>query len=285
MSIYKMKKEELVKECQRKLKMKKSECNDKTVIELRKMIRNTPKESINPPSGKVYIHKLRKRCVGKDPVFPDVKNINVTSGSNNKIYGVSIKELSPMYLGPVDEKKIFGKGSLKAEIFENYWQYGKIFKELGHIDDENNVTEKWKQFRDKGYQKRKGDRHPSGTKTNQIRYTDCNGKNWYKYLIAISSHYLGQNMDYIESRKKIYVPVYEYLIKKSNAIQALKQYIREGHSVQILDLDGPDAPKDEQQLVTVKFLKEKINDPNHPFGHGYIVAALLAGITHEQYTM
>jgi len=40
MSIYKMKKEELIKECQRKLKMKKSECSDKTVLELRGLLRD-----------------------------------------------------------------------------------------------------------------------------------------------------------------------------------------------------------------------------------------------------
>lgn len=71
--------------------------------------------------GEVYIHRLRKRGAGTDPVIPNVKNINVTSGSNNKINGAEIKQLSPLTIGPVIEQDIFDHGTLRSANFENYW--------------------------------------------------------------------------------------------------------------------------------------------------------------------
>lgn len=55
-----------------------------------------------------------------------------------------------MYLGPVNEKDIFGIGDQLATVFENYWQYSKIFKELGHIDENGNISQAWYVFRSKG---------------------------------------------------------------------------------------------------------------------------------------
>jgi len=234
--------------------------------------------------GQVYIGKLRNRGGGRDPVIPNVKNINVTSGSNNKINGYSIKNLSPLYIGPVIEKDIFGHGNLVADIFENYWQYGKVFEELGHVDDDGNITRKWREFRSKGYHKKTGDRHPVGTKTNEVKYVDDRGRNWYRYMTPIFGRYLATNMDYIESRKRIYVPVYEYLLENSETFQALQDYVDEGHDVQILDLDGPVDADPDGQRVTKKYLRKKINDPSANFGHGYVAAALLSGIKSEDYT-
>lgn len=163
-------------------------------------------------------------------------------------------------------------------------QYGKVFQELGHIDDQQNPTDTWYQFRNKGYQKIKGNRHPDGTKTNEVRFVDARGHKWYVYLTPVIGHYLGQNMDYITSRKKIYVPVYQHLIAHSDTFKALRDYVDAGNSVQILDYDGPDLQIDQKQLITIDFLKQKINDPTKPFGHGYVIAALLADIDYTMYT-
>ena len=101
----------------------------------------------------VYVgRKARRGVVGdRNPTIPGVLNINATSGSMNKIAAHPAKSFSPMILGPVIESEIFGKGEIRAENFENYWQYGKVFRELGHIDAQNMLSEKWYQFRAKGY--------------------------------------------------------------------------------------------------------------------------------------
>lgn len=223
--------------------------------------------------GKVYISSFQRGKV--QPSVPDTLRINVTSGSMNKIDGFPAKQASPMYLGPI-------RG---AKIFENYWQYSKCFKELGHLTtDGTKTTSKWEQFRKKGFSRDKGDRHPIGTKTNEIIKTEIiNGKrrNLYRYLRPVTSNYEGKMYDYISSRKAVYVPLYSELVEKTDFYKALKKKVDEGQSVLILDYDGP---RDGIMEVTIENLVNKINDPKDPFGHGYVIAALLADITPEEYT-
>lgn len=52
-----------------------------------------------------------------------------------------------------------------------------------------------------------------------------------------------------------------------------------GLDVQILDFDIVEG----SHQVTVDFLRERVNDPDKPFGHGYVLAGLLAGIEPEAY--
>lgn len=230
--------------------------------------------SIIMKRGRVYVGKKSNRTVGaKNPVVNDVKNIDATSGSVNKINGECAKQFSPMFLGPVlhdDENH--------ALIFENYWQYGKIFKQLGHVDKKGNITEKWLRFREKGYAKGKGDRHPVGTKSDEIKFS-ANGKNYYKYYTAISSFYNDEYYDYIESRKKIYAPIYADLVTETDAFIELKKLVDNGCNVQILDYDVLPGSNE----VDVDLLIDRINDPSVPFGHGYVLAGLLLDITPDDY--
>jgi len=228
----------------------------------------------------VYVGKKAQRAVtdSKDPVISGVKNINATSGSMNKINRLLAKSFSPMYLGPVVEKDIFGIDGLIGKCFENYWQYSKLFKEIGHIDKDGVITDEWYKFREYGYNKEKGDRHPKGTKSNEVKYVS-NGKNYYKYYTAISSCYMGHILDYIPSRKLIYAPIYARLVVQTPAFIELKKQVDDGLKVQILYFDVlPGSNK-----ITLEFLKERINDPSVPFGHGNILAGLLAGINPEEY--
>lgn len=226
----------------------------------------------------VYIGSKKKGV--NNPVIEGVKNIDATSGSMNKIDGESATQFSPMYLGPVIEKDIFGKGEKTALIFENYWQYGKVFPELGHVGENGKITKKWLEFREKGYKKAKGDRHPVGTKTDRVKFVDRRGRKWYEYMIPSFARYYGEKMDYITSRKKVYVPAYAYLVRRTEAFKKLKEKVDNGFKVQILDFDGP---KDGSALITVDYLRKKINDPSSPFGHGFVISALLAGIEPEEY--
>lgn len=227
--------------------------------------------------GSVYVGKKGNRA--SDPKIENVKNINATSGSNNLINRIPCTQFSPMYLGPVVEKEIFGTGSKTAVIFENYWQYSKVFEELGHFDEDYYISDTWYKFRDYGFQKRTGDRHPKGTKTDEVKYV-VNGKKYYRYLTAVTSIYMDTEYDYISSRKAIYVPVYTYLVTRTQAFKELKEAVDNGLSVQILDFDVLEGSHD----VTVQFLKERINDPTKPFGHGYVLAALLKNIDIDEFT-
>lgn len=159
------------------------------------------------------------------------------------------------------------------------WQYGKIFQELGHIDGEGHITKTWYDFRSKGYIKNKGDRHPVGTKSDEVKFIDNKGKRHFKYYTAISSMYLNNVLDYITSRKFIYAPIYAWLVLRTPAFTELRDQVSHGKRIQILDFDILPG----SHVVTVEFLLERINDPTTPFGHGYVLAGLLAGIEPSEY--
>ena len=77
---------------------------------------------------------------------------------------------------------------------------------------------------------------------------------------------------------------------RKSAIE-LKKWVAEGNDVMVYDFDGPRFRKDKTDKkgtvttmeITVDNLRKKINDPEFPFGHGYIVAAWLKNILPEEY--
>ena len=201
------------------------------------------------PSGNVFIASMNMR--GKWAVEPSgATKINVTSAqaklSKNR------RDFSPM-------TEVQG-GYKGYWSFENYWQSGKVFED---IPDEK--TKKW---------------WKSLTESKR-RYPKTKGK---KVLYAKFENEV-QQMDYITSRKEIYIPEYFNLIKDREMLSNWKKYIDAGNDVVIYDFDGPRG-KDRELMclpVNLELLKEKINDPIFPFGHGYIIAGYLSGILPDEY--
>lgn len=243
--------------------------------------------TVGTVDSKIHSHVfVGKKCprgvVGaKDPFIEGVKNVNATTGSGNKFDGLSCRDFSPMLLGPVIEEDIFNIESgtgVVATNMELYYQGSKIWKELGHLDEEGNTTDEWRKFRDKNMRLKRAFRRPPSTRSKE--YTiGKNGKKKWKYHTAVSSEYMGERMDYITGRKKIYAIVYTYLVIRTQVYQSLKKYVDKGLSVMILDHDILPG----NHKITVDFLRERINDPKFPFGHGYVLAGLLAGITPDMY--
>jgi len=235
--------------------------------------------------GEVAIARLGGRGKPWPNAPPHFKNINVTSGSMNKAGPYPVKELSPMFLGPINKEIWPLIGNDTALLFENYWQYSKIFPDMKkpHLDSKGNVTKDWRDWRKKGFSERKGHRHPAGTKTNEIMYTDSKGKNRYRYRTAVSSLFDNDYMAYIEARKKVYVPLYYKLITNTKSFQNLKEQVKNGKNFQILDFDAPPTT----EYINVDMLKWAVNQVapfGKSFGHGYIIAAALLGITPQDYT-
>lgn len=224
---------------------------------------------------------------GLNPSFIDFINYDATSASMQKFYGRHIKlDFSPMYLGPVKTKD----GT--ALIFENFWQYIKVYEELGHIDKDN-VSDKFEKFRNKGFSLTKGNRRPPEIKTkeykkdNEGNYIIKNGQRCVKYLIPQFTFFEGKKYTYIQARK-IYVKKYAKLVSQTQSFKILKERVEHGTNIQILDYDGPEdgdiedddyCIKQKSHVVSLKLLKDKANDATSPFGHGYVLAALLADYT------
>ena len=143
--------------------------------------------------------------------------------------------------------------------FENYWQSLKVFQDIPFETSSS-------YFRQLSEPKR--------------RYPKSKGK---KVLYAKTE--TGQELDYIESRKQVYVPEYYQLIKDNEMTLYYKKMLQEGHNLAFYDFDGPRTEGHGVTCLelTEDLLKDKINDCSHPFGHGYIVAATIADIMPEKY--
>ena len=200
--------------------------------------------------GKVYIASMNLR--GKWANAPkDAIKVNVTSaqGKNNK----NRRDFSPMTFIPS-----LYKGYAN---FESFWQSGKVFEGI----DVKKVKNFWKNVSEKTGPKR---RFP-GSKGIKVLYSKFNG----------------EKMDYITSRKKVYVPLYFDLMKHKEMALFWKKEVENGNDVVVYDFDGPRLDNGEVTCIeiTIDKLKQKINDTRFPFGHGYVVAAYLKNIYPDEY--
>lgn len=194
--------------------------------------------------------KRRRGVEGEmNPTYPGFKNFDVTSGSMNKLDGRLIKyDLSPLLIGPVGD----------FEIFENYWQYGKVWKH--HLKENGRISEDWWKFHLSGESLEKGRRRPLGK----------------QYGRTVTSFYNMRYYEYIESRKEIYVPIYTNLIENTRSMNSLIRLARSGENIMILDGDGP--PREiypNGAAMTDELWNTMIEDEKYSFGHGYVVAKLL----------
>ena len=73
--------------------------------------------------------------------------------------------------------------------------------------------------------------------------------------------------------------------KDREMIAHWKKKLNDGYDLTIYDFDGPRTKKGDILCLelTKELLIEKINDTRFPFGHGYIVAATIAGINPDIY--
>ena len=201
-------------------------------------------------NGKIFIASMNMRGKWADPIIENSIKVNVTStqAKNNK---------DRISFSPMTEIKDGYKGYWN---FESYWQSGKVYEEIP-IEK----TKKW--WRDLKQPKR---RFPN-SKGKKVLHAEFDGNN--------------KKMDYITSRKEVYVPEYFGLIKKKDRLKYWKNMLKNGHNLIIYDFDGPrklDGTVTCLEL-TKELLIEKINDTRFPFGHGYIVAATIANIKPELY--
>ena len=92
-------------------------------------------------------------------------------------------------------------------------------------------------------------------------------------------------LDYVESRKNVYVPEYYELVRGNAVLTSLAERIASGEDIVVYDFDGPRTKSGDVtcEVVTLELLQEKIDDVSRPFGHGYIIAGILAGIVPSQY--
>ena len=169
-------------------------------------------------------------------MYPEVKKIKLTKGTG--------KNRKTIWEYPKETHAVLKKGGDKNNL--NDWE----------------ICPEWKTWRNTGFRHKYAIRRPNGT-------AKKNGP-------PIFALYNGKRLDYIESRKKIYVPTYSKLLKQHPLFQKLITMLVEGNNIMLVDLDGPDVDKyPEGREITKDILDKLIDDPTRPYGHGYVAAGVL----------
>ena len=102
-----------------------------------------------------------------------------------------------------------------------------------------------------------------------------------------------QALGYIEARKQIYLPIYAGLVRQESKFRKLQGMLHQGTNLLIIEVDGPhgdDLAYYQQRygvdalwienntiLINQANIEIMLNDPKHPFGHGYCLAMTLLG--------
>ena len=166
-------------------------------------------------------------------------NLDVTS-RNTKLRNY----LSPFFLGPVNTPD-----GMTANLVENLWQFGKVYPQLA--DENGNPTEEFFQWRYMGFSDNKAHRHT------------LPGKPLYHW-------WNGERLGYIESRKRVYIPVFTMAImQRPDVIRQLKQYLEQGGKVAIRDFDGFNFKANGFDYESFVNYDKKI------LGHGHVIAMIM----------
>jgi len=226
------------------------------------LVRPQPPPQPRQRFGQIRVGQKRRRGVtGERNVMADgFLNIDVTSGSGNKVGGIKATTFSPMLL-PVHD----AEGKLVTVAFELDWGHSKAWAKAGHIqvlaDGTRVPTAAWYAFRAKGLALKKGRRHPF---PRSYGPPDC-------------AFIDGKEVAYVPSRSLKYVPEYGALIDKLPIMDELEKVVRSGQSVMIIDGDGPSRHLYPHGMdLTLSNWDAMLNNASYPFGHGYIVARKLA---------
>lgn len=161
-------------------------------------------------------------------------------------------------------------------------------------------TDEYWEWRQTGMEHDKPIRYPNGFKGK----ADCICVLWPASGAlddATNPHAPMLQLGYVDSRKKVYVGLYAMMAKKNAEFAQLRKMLEEGQNLQILDVDGPDidratkngvvkAPYDQIPSgvhgetsgvgsieINEANIRALIEDTDQPFGHGYVLAALLLG--------
>lgn len=159
----------------------------------------------------------------------------------------SFKDLSPFFLGPVN----IPTERTCCKRMENLWQYSKVYPQYN--DSNNYPSSAYFEWRKEGFNKDRATRYPMG-----------------KGVKPLYSYWLGEKLDYIEARKKIYIPHYTYLVLRTKSYVKLYNWVCSGYNIGLRDFDGYDHVKRGMSLQNVVNTKR-------PMGHAFIIYGLLTG--------
>ena len=172
---------------------------------------------------------------------------------NVYIQHLKVRILGKVYLLFFVGENIALYGDFIAKNVENAWQFSKLYKEFAN--EKGNPTEEYYKWAIEGWNDSYAHRYPMGK-----------GK---KPLCAIWGN---KKLDYIQSRKLIYIPIYAREVLKTSAYKKLKSLYDSGVKIALVDFDGYNYWDEGYSM------REVINNPSKKMGHAFVLAMLLEGI-------
>lgn len=174
------------------------------------------------------------------------------------------QDLSPMLLGPVYDEN----GEEYGKNIEDAWQCSKVFEHQLENGKESLKSDewwaKWNEWSRRGRFSGEARRHRTIKSTPPDK--------------TLFSYYMGDRLDYITSRKRMYAVWYAQTVKKTNAYKDLKARHLSGQNLLLLEYDGLDRDNPEENKdLDEKSLQQYIDDPSRPFGHALVLACVLLG--------
>jgi hypothetical protein len=132
---------------------------------------------------------------------------------------------------------------------ENAWQYSKVYPQH---DDNGRPNKEWSRWRYEGLHKFFAQRYPMG-----------------KGVFPLYTWFNDQQLDYIEARKQLYVPLYRNMLDNDNAEYQINNIIQmlKRTDVYLKDFDGYNDPD--------KTFEEILNDPNKKMGHAFVLREVI----------
>lgn len=231
--------------------------------------------------------RVGRRVGNKNPEYPGFTPIVVMMKSHSKW-----SSLSPYY------------STINGYIMENIWQFSKLYPDLPasaqkysaydnfriwewsnekHLDNDI-ITDKYWNWRQAGFNNKYAVRYPPGI------------HNMHKCAFSVFVNLDGstERLNYIQSRKKVYLPTYVESIKSLPQFKELQQRLVKGENILIIETDGPHQEslnyyvdkygvnnnfiEKGTVVANTSNLRILLNDDKHPFCHGYCLAAALLNI-------
>lgn len=165
--------------------------------------------------------------------------INTTSRSDG--FG---EAFSPFRLGPV---RLWG-GHV-AQNVENAWQFSKVYEDM--TDTDGAPTAEWLVWAKRGWADRRAHRYPRG-----------------KGARPLYSWWDGEKLDYVEARKRIYIPAYAQAVLRTADFATLERRASEEH-LALFDFDGYRLDAHGMTLL------DAIENEERAMGHAFVLKLLI----------
>ncbi|MCR4562598.1 MAG: hypothetical protein K5694_05295 [Bacilli bacterium] len=200
------------------------------------------------------------------------------------------KEISPFFIGPV-----ISSDGVKANVFEIFWQCGKVYP----CHDKDGVpNEEFFKWRNEYYSKEKCTKDLMRHSCKSLGYEH---KDTLYFAYYDKDKNLWEALNYVESRKRVYFVEYAKLIYNTESFKWLKSLVEDKKKIALVDFDAMNiySPRaknkaylsylnkcektkiepslKEEDFQRLDNMKDYVSCPFLAVGHATVIKALLEG--------